>query len=185
MDIVFPEFERLGAVDRRKLLGLLAMLDIDGIDWLRVRRYSLVLAEANEPFRYVGKAIQLNDASGSAMAIARQVYGQHMVSVLGVPVVRVLHDQAAWLAGEAQNLQNGNYQAVLLNLPRRGEVSVALAERRSTQISFVVTADAEGRFALQDVGEFKTRLAQEDKDRIGALELARVEFGGNFSGLPA
>jgi len=188
MQVFFPDIDGPDLIDGEKLEFMLAMLGIEGLENATARRFSLVLAQLEAPFKYVGKLLQLRAANGSNMALAREAYGRFVVGVHGETAADLLAKQVDWLALEAQSIESNNsYTAVVLFEPNRADFRLALVPigARLTDIEFVCESVSESGFVLTPRDSYLSEIGGALFDRVNAIETVRREVGGDFQGLPA
>lgn len=186
MQVTFPDENDPADTDGEKLARLMSMLDIEGGERLRIRSFALVLAQPKKPFKYVGRMIQLFDVRGNPLALARQVYGQHIVGGFGESVAEKLASQVGWLTEQAPNFEpHDSFIAVILIAPNRGDLRLALSKKRTIDVAYVVAPTNNSSFELSAAEVYSSQIAQDLENRLAVLAETQRQFGGNFQGLPA
>lgn len=187
MQIVFPDEYPYQIRRQEKLTFLFSMLGIEANQPERVQKFPLIVAQPHEQLQYFGKMILFFDTRSRPQAIAREVYGQHIVSAQGANSAARVVDQVNWLNANQEGLgePNERFSAVILFSPHTGTLRIALSTKPYRNISFVTLPSGDGVYSLISVENYLQRLSNEHDDRISAIAEIRERFGDNIEGLPA
>lgn len=183
MNIAWPEAHRPTQLTRTAIEDALGILDVATGDFTITRYPCLLMTPIGGPI-YFGDTLLIAHIDGTPVALARQVYKRHIMSVTNRSVAERLIEQAVWLRQRAQHEKsNESVHPVYFMFPESGFYSLAVSSNRHRNVRYVVRDGDERQ--LQPVEELRTLLTQRIAERIAAIDLALLNRPVGFDGLPA
>jgi len=185
MEILFPDEAAPDERTRLALEAMLGMLGENDVNVSKIQKFPLILAWPNSKFRYVGRLILTKGKNRKPIALAREVYGQHIVNMLYDGAVRRVSDQITWLSEQAAQLNpDKTFKAVLMLAPNRGDLQIATSGKKYIDIEYVVNSNDNGYFELVGVSDYIQSLSQYEQERLARI--ADIQASNtDFDGLPA
>lgn len=133
---------------------------------------------------YFGDTLLISQMDGKPIALARQVFKRHIMSITNREAADRFAGQVDWLRQRAQTTGgNEPVHPAYLMFPESAFYSIALSGNSHRDIRYVVNGDDEER--LQSLQEFRAELSQHVAARIAAINLVLSDRPLDFEGFPA